>query len=192
MHKLGVLFFVVLIFSLHGCQNSTERSATYFDSLIVTQINRLSEAKPSLTKRATMDGKTDISTSHPSPATWQNELEVFRQLALFERPTFSKSYLVVDGLKDEKSNLLIKQYASKDDIPIPLLKLYYYDHFVNLRRIEATYHKENALYSTSRHLVLEFEEIKGKPWLSAYAVDGFEKVVLSDSVKFSVDSRINY
>ena len=192
MHNARGILFCLLLFNLASCKNSSKQAETYFDSLIVAQVKYLSSTNPSLTKTAKMNGEEDNSTSHPDSTIWKSELDIFRQLALFERASYRHIYQLEDGLNDQKSNLLIKKYSTKELVPIPELKFYYYKELKNLKRIEAIYQQHNALYTTTRQLVMEFDEVKGKSVLSAYAMDGSEKMILSDSVKFSVHSKINY
>jgi hypothetical protein len=195
MHSTRRVLFFMLLLVLASCKKSSDRADTYFDSLIVAQVKYLSIVNPSLTKIAKMDGKEAHSTFHPDSTIWKNELDIFRHLALFERASYRDAYKLEDGLNDTKSNLLIKRYVSRKELPIPPipeLKFYYYQELRNLKKIEAIYQQGNALYATTRRLVLEFDEVKGKPVLSAYAIEGSEKMILSDSVKFSIQSRINY
>lgn len=188
---------VILLCLLGGlltasCKRSVDQAHTYFDSLVVAQVKYLTKAGPSLTKMAQMDGKGDQATFVPDSAAWKNELDVFRQLALFERPAYKDAYQLTDGLEDAKSNLLIRQFVANRDIPITELKFYYYKHVGNLKKIESVYRQANPLYATSRRLVLEFEEISGRPVLSAYAIDGVQKMILSDSMKFSIQAKITF
>ena len=105
---------------------------------------------------------------------------------------YRDAYHMTDDIHDEKSNLLIRRFATNRNIPIAELKFYYYKEMKNLKKIEAIYRQANALYSTTRRLVLEFEEIRGIPVLNAYAIDGSQKMILSDSMKFSVQAKITY
>jgi hypothetical protein len=189
---LKTLFSLLIITQLISCRNSGEQPTTYFDSLVVAQVNYLSRVSPSLSKFAKMDGKENQSSFTPDSTSWENELDVFRQLAIFERPAYHDAYLLEDGLEDKTSNLLIRHYVSRREIPIPELKFYYYKQMKNLKKIEATYRQGNVLYTTTRKLVLEFDEIKGMPVLVAYRIDGSQKMIMSDSVKFSIQSRITY
>ena len=193
MHKIRFVLLCILGgLLLVSCKKSSDRAITYFDSLVLAQVKYLSAANPKITKIARMDGKEDQATFVPDSAIWKNELDVFLQLALFERPAYRDTYHMTDGLHDEKSNLLIRRYVTDRDIPIAELKFYYYKEMKNLKKIEAVYRQANALYSTTRRLVLEFEENRGKPVLNAYAIDGSQKMILSDSMKFSVQAKITY
>src|SRR5258708_25463098 len=129
---LRALFSLLIITQLTSCRNSDEQANTYFDSLVVAQVGYLSRTSPSLSKVAKMDGKENQSTFTPDSTSWENELDVFRQLAIFERPAYQDAYLLQEGLEDKKSNLLIRHYVARREIPIPELKFYYYKQLKNL------------------------------------------------------------
>ncbi len=188
----SLLFGLPILILLASCKGSSEQADTYFDSLIIAQVTHLSWVKASVTKVAIMDGKVGQSTFTPDTTLWRSELDVFRQLSLFERPAYRDAYRREDGVGDVKSNLVIRWYKATRKIPIPEVKFYYYKQFKNLKKIEASYQQENALYATTRKLTMDFEEADGQQILISYSVEGVQKMILSDSMKFSIQSRIAY
>ena len=52
--------------------------------------------------------------------------------------------------------------------------------------MESFFREENALYNTSRTLTLLFDDSSGSPLLSGYQLSGSQKMILSDTVNFSV------
>lgn len=186
----GVLFSLLALTLLVSCQRNSEQADSYFDSLVVSQAVHLSNVKASLVKKATLDGKEDQSTFTPDSTTWENELDIFRQLSVFERPAYRQTYRIEDGIKDGTSNLIIRHYQTTQKIPVPELRFYYFNQFRNLKKIEATYHQQNLLFATTRHLSMEFEEVNGRAVLIAYRIEGAQKMFLGDSVKFSIRSEI--
>ena len=191
MHKsAGALFSVLVLTITVSCQRNSQQADSYFDSLVVAQVVHLSKAKASLVKKARLDGKEDQSTFTPDSTTWENELDIFRQLSVFERPAYRRAYRIEDGMKDGTSNLIIRRYQATQKIPVPELRFYYFNQFRNLKKIEATYRQQNLLYATTRHLSMEFEDVGGNPILIAYRIEGAQKMFLGDSVKFSIRSEI--
>ena len=186
----GALFGLLVLTLLVSCQRNSQQADSYFDSLVVAQVVQLSKVKASLVKKATLDGKEDQSTFTPDSTTWENELDIFRQLSVFERPAYRQAYRIEDGMKDGMSNLIIRRYQATLRIPVPELRFYYFNQFRNLKKIEATYRQQNLLYATTRHLSMEFEEVQGKVVLIAYRIEGAQKMFLGDSVKFSIRSEI--
>lgn len=147
-------------------------------------------AKASVIKKASIDGNQDETTFTPDSTLWESELDIFRQLEIYERPAYTDAYVMKDGIPDEKSNLTVRSYHSLKNIPVRDLKFYYHDQFQQLKKIEATYQEKNTLYTTRRSLQMEFDEVNGKSVLSSYSISGVQKMVLSDSVKFSIHSKV--
>ena len=177
---------------LLSCKPAENSSSAFFDSLVNDQIKNLSSAKASLNKHARMGYQEDETTFTPSAAEWDNELDIFRQLDAFEKPAYRASYEITAGLKDRGSNLSIKIYRASKKVPVPELKFYYLRDLHDLKRIEAQYQEQNSLFTGKRKLVLEFETINGATHLSGYSMNGLQKMVLADSVLFSVTGSIRY
>ena len=188
---VSALLTLLVLTLLVSCQRNSQQVDSYFDSLVVAQVVHLSNVKASLVKKATLDGKEDHSTFTPDSTTWENELDIFRQLSVFERPAYRQAYRIEDGIKDATSNLIIRRYQATQKIPVPELRFYYFNQLRNLKKIEATYRQQNLLYVTTRHLTMEFDEVNGKALLISYRIDGAQKMFLGDSVKFSIRSEIN-
>jgi hypothetical protein len=189
---LKALGLGLLVSGLFSCQHSTIETRSYFDSLSLAQIKLLCASKARVTKVASMGGKEDQSTFVPDTSAWENEMSVFRQLDVFQKPTYRDAYEIQDKMPDAKSNLLIRSYQATRNIPVMQLRFYYHEHFKNLKRIEAEYHERNSLYSTHRRLSMDFDEANGKPLLTRYSIEGVQKMILSDSVRFSIKSVVSY
>lgn len=190
MHKR---FFYLLTLTAIGCFScqKTEQKSTYFDSLANTSLQELLKQQATLAKKVHIASDRDSITLKPDSAYWANDLDVFRQLAVFQKPAYRDAYHVEDGLADSESNLTVRQYKAIQNTPVPLLRFYYYHSFNQLKKIEAHYQEENALYATHRRLIMEFEDVAGAPQLSYYAVDGFQKMIFSDSTFYSVHAAIS-
>jgi hypothetical protein len=185
-----VLFSLLVATLLVSCQQNSQQADSYFDSLVMAQVAHLSKAKASVTKKAALDGKEDQSTFVPDSSTWEYELGIFRQLSAFERPAYRNAYRVEDGIKDGTSNLIIRRYQATEKNPVTELRFYYFNEFKDLKKIEAIYRQQNWLYATTRHLSMEFEDVEGEPVLTGYRIEGAQKMVLGDSVRFSIRSEI--
>lgn len=174
---------------LSGCNRANQKyDKVYFDfdSLINAQVANLLKAQSTISKKSVINGKEDDSSFIPDSLKLANELDVFRQLDLINKPLFRNAYEITDGNKDTKSNLLIRTYTATSPSPVSFVKFYYRSSPRELKKIESVYHEENTLYDTKRNLTMEFDDISGTLLLSGYQLCGTQKMILNDTVKFSV------
>jgi hypothetical protein len=183
--------WIVALCCVAACNNAAVSTQKFFDfdGLITAQVQQLDQSKGVLEKSVTMDLTKSDSIYRPSAKAWESELEIFRDLEIINRPTYRDAYKLDDPLPDATSNLKIRQYVC-DKAPLHLVRFYYQNEFSSLKKIEAGFTEKNILYSTSRSLLMEFEEHNGKPQLINYSMKGFQKMVFSDTVRFSVQGHI--
>lgn len=182
-----------LLFLLAACSQEQKSTKKFydFDGLIDEQISQLSQRMRVLDKVAQMSTTHSDTTFLPTVNGWESELEIFRQLETINKPTFQNAYRITDPVEDSKSNLKIRQYVAFD-VPIPVVRFYYQEEFSRLKKIDAEITEKNLLYTTHRALTMEFDEEDGKPLLIRYAMSGFQKMVLRDTVRFTMKGQINW
>lgn len=185
--------YMLLFFLTVACAHEQKSTQKYFDfdGLIDDQVNQLRQRGRVLEKVAAMAADQTDSTFLPSEKGWKSELEIFRDLELMNKPAYRDVYRIEDPIEDAKSNLKIRQYVASA-VPLHLIKFYYQNEFSRLKKIEATITEKNLLYTTSRALVMEFEEEDGKPQLIRYSMNGFQKMVFTDTVRFSVHGQVDW
>ena len=181
-----VICFCVFLFSCNRANQKYDKAYFDFDSLIEAQVTALLKAQTTISKKSLITGKEDSSTFVPDSLALANELDVFRQLDLINKPLYRSGYEISDGEKDTKSNLLIRSYTSKTPSPVPYVKFYYQSSSNELKKIESVFREENALYDTKRNLLLEFDNNTGVLLLSGYSLSGTQKMILNDTVNFAV------
>jgi hypothetical protein len=162
------------------------------DSLMNAQVAVLTKSKASLTKKAVIGLRKDSSSTVPDSSAWSQELDVFRQLDLINRPIYRDVYEIKDKMKDSKSNLLIYALEARSKSPIPYLRLYYQDRSSRLKKLEAVYQESNSLYGSHRLLKMYFDDSTGRPSLTGYSIEGDQKMILSDSVHYAITARITF
>lgn len=177
---------------LTGCESGREASTFYaVDSLVSAQIRTLTDAKAVLHKEATLGGQTDRSVYTPKDTTaWTDELDVFRQLQEINKPVNREIYIVDDGLYDPGSNLMVKAFTATEPLPVMSMRIYYDNSIRKPRKIEAVYAEANSLYQSSKTLLMEFQQINNKTVLTSYTIEGGQKMIMRDSVTFSVRGKI--
>jgi hypothetical protein len=176
---------------LFACSNQNEEVESLYDidSVIHRQINHFIE-HVEIQKKAVLNGVEKITTIHPKDVLdWEEELAIFLELDIINRPINRTAYKVED-LADNESNLRIKSFTTTDELPVKFLKIYYYKTMDQVRKIEAEYTAKNSLYKSARLLTLEFENVSGKATLTSYSVDGGQKMFLDDSVQYTIDAGI--
>lgn len=189
MSRIFLLFFSVA-FVLSGCDRANQKyDKAYFDfdSLINVQVAGLLRAQSSISKKSMINGKQDESSFVPDSLKLAYELDVFRQLDIINKPLYRSAYEVKDGEKDTKSNLLIRSYTAKTPSPVHVVRFYYHSSTKDIRKIESVFQEENTLYDTRRNLFMEFEDSTGSSLLKGYQLSGTQKMILSDTVNFSVN-----
>lgn len=184
-------FLVILGILLWSCKQSEvvyDKPYFDFDSLINRQQQELLTAKATLTKTVSLDSTKEEITFEVDSLVLAKELDVFRQLDIINKPGFKGKYKISDGEKDSRSNLTIRKYeALEKTAPVQFVLFYYQNEFSRLHKIESTYREDNPLYGTGRDLLLEFDDNSGKSLLARYRLTGVQKLILGDTIAFSVD-----
>jgi hypothetical protein len=187
----------LLVIVAVSCSTPEQVSSQAFldiDSLITSQVAFLSRANAKVEKKAGIGDELTDAVVAPDSAGWSDELSVFRQLELAERPVNRDRYIVQET-DDSRSNLKVRSYVAKsteedEDTPVPYIHLYYLKGINDIRRIEAGYYETNLLYTSKRDLILEFEEMGGASLLRRYSINGYQRVIMADSVHFSVEAEV--
>ena len=189
---MRILLAAIVAAFLHSCNRENlkyDKPYFDFDSLVHVQILKLEETKPGVRKKTSLTKKSDSVTFTPDTAQWKHELDAFQQLDVINKPLYKGNYERID-FADDHSNLLVRLYRAKIKSPVPEVKFFFQDNFKKLKRIEAVFMEGNVLYATSRKMTLEFDEQHGMQMISRYQVQGFQKMIFSDRVLFSIEGRL--
>lgn len=185
------LIIVIVAFSAFSCSVPDPVSPHSFydmDSLISAQVALLTEGRFKLAKKAGIGDSLESVVVTPDSAGWSGELAVFRQLEIAERPTNRDKYKVMET-EDMKSNLKVRSYVA-EETPVPYLHFYYLKGKEDVRKIEAGYYDANLLYTSKRDLTLEFEDGNGTMTLRRYTIEGYQKIMMADSVHFTIEAEV--
>ena len=190
--KSHVFIFLAFFSTLFlSCSNEKQKAVSLYnvDSLINTQIRYLLDHKATVNKKAILNGTEEVATTNPDSAAWSEELAIFFELGVVNKPIHRATYKI-ETLADVKSNLLVKSFTTTEDLPVKFLKVYYHDSMDQLRKIEAQYDEANGLYSSKRFLTMEFEKIYEQTILTSYSIAGGQKMFLDDSVQYTIRASI--
>jgi hypothetical protein len=148
--------------------------------------------KPSVVKEARINESEEVSTiTIGDTLLWKKELDVFRQLDLNKGINID-NYKIDEGIADNASNLTITEYTSKNDLPVVYLKIYYQDKVEDIRRIQGLFHEDNSLYTSKRYFSMELTKVGTETVIVSYSISGGQKMILGDSVKYSVKGILTY
>ncbi len=183
----------VLLALMAACAEEKKSTNKYFDfdKLLDQQITLLTEQKRMLVKSASLGDAPQDTVFQPSKQGWERELEGFRLLETINKPAFQKSYKVADAIEDPASNLKIHEFTS-DQARVTSIRLYYHNDLSHLKKVECDIVQQNLLYSNKDELTMRFDEENGKTVLTGYSMDGYQKLVLGDTVRFSVKGTVKW
>jgi hypothetical protein len=188
---ISPVVFVLLFFSC--AKPKTEQAFYSVDSLITAQVTHLNEVGAKLQKEAILDGdKKDVTLTSDDITMWSKELDIFRQLEIINKPVSRGSYLVDDGLFDPGSNLTVKAFTSLEALPVRSLRIFYQDKIQKPRKIEAVLNETTTLYGSARLMTMEFLQLNNKTVLTSYSIQGGQKMIMGDSVAFSIKGKIQF
>lgn len=194
--KLWSLFFTLALLVMSGCVGSEntpqEFTDQYYDlrGLLLDQLELLDSVNPQLVKTAEIEDKTEKEVFTPDSAGWANELDAFFQTDI-NKPVLRDMYLIKDTV-DGNLQQRIYRHLESDAAGVRYLKVSYREKLNEVRKIQALYVEKNALYESSRLLQLQFEENASELRLKGYGVDGFQKMILKDTVYYQLQAEVNY
>ncbi|WP_160143619.1 hypothetical protein [Chryseolinea soli] len=190
---------VLLVTTLFSCQTGKNKTVALYnaDSLITTQVAYLSQHKARLHKITKLgDIESEAATIPNSVKDWENELDIFRQLESVNKPVNRRLY-AVERSSDVKSNLEVKSFIGQPELgkkevemPVKYLKVFYQNTPDNIRKIEAQYDESNTLYTGSRFLKMEFQQVYNKTVLTSYSITGGQKMFMGDSVSYNISAFV--
>src|SRR5690606_285862 len=164
-----------------SCESEKQPAMFYaIDSLVTSQIEYLTSVRAELYKEASLGDETDTTTYVPDEVTWKKELDIFEKLNDINKPVNKTHYAISEGV-DTGSNLTVRSFKSLKDLPIEYLKVYYQADIKKLRKIEALYEEENALFHSQRHVSMRFQQVGNRTVLTSYSIEGGQKMTMGDS-----------
>lgn len=193
------VIFLFSILVLTGCRPEPAESISLFyslDSLITSQVTHLAGNQVTVDKSAVIDGRNErIRLPETDSSWWQKELNIFGQLDLNRKPVNATLY-ERQTINDPESGMTVTRYVARKDIrqdvQVRYVDIFYSGSMKNIRRIEGEIKEDNAIYSSVRELSMELDNRNGHLVLVEYSVSGGQKMIVDDSVNFSITGRVIY
>jgi hypothetical protein len=191
--KQLIIFFSVLL-TLTACKNNTPTLVANIqpnpDSLWNAQVAYLSNVKATLKKEVEMNNTKEVVTLNPKDSlAWSKELEVLRAIKNIQQPSIAIQYTSVKS-KDAFSNLFVTTYSTEEKLTLKTLRIFSTPDGI-LKKIEGDFKEINSLLSTERTIALYFSDVYNKTVLTSYSVNGYQQLVLSDTVFFNLKANIS-
>lgn len=188
-----VAVVITLTTSCRPVENTGERYYN-LDSLLQAQTQLLISTKATLTKTAGLGDAKETKEFAPDSAGWIEEFGTLSELAFINKPIYRGMYSVSDE-GDSKSNLRVLSYSVKEKekeskVPVRNVRIYYLGTLDRIKRIEGVYNEENELYQGSHEFSIELQDIYNKTMITSYSIVGHQKMILADSVDFTIEGKI--
>lgn len=192
-NTIRIFLLTAVVVAMTSCSEKKVIGTKVFydiDSLVSLQIANLKNSHYELSKFVEIDGKQETVRYVPDSTQWATELDIFRQLDDINKASFRDAYVMSDS-RDSNSNLTIREIRAQRPTPVSVVRFYFLQNPSDLRKIEAVWNEENALYKDTRRLTMEFEPSNRVHLVHRYRVEGFQKMVMDDSVRFVIAGEIS-
>ena len=175
--------------SSQGNQNEGPQIDAYFDlaGLIEQQVENLSVSNPTIRKEAIIDGQQEVLEI--DSMNWEKELGIFAK-ADINKPRLLSQYSTAT-YTDEEGNR-VTQYRNVEDNVSGVIKMEIVETPGNQQLLSILVEscEYNTLFVSEVELKLTFEAGSDQANLTAYGIKGFEKVVLKDTMWYSIQTEI--
>ena len=180
-----IVFSVSLLMSCQKTVPSTQASILNIDSLLDAQQQRLKNPKA--------DKKIEVNDSiyglDSAGLNLSKEFEIFRELEQLNLPIYKGGYIVTTH-PDVKSNLTVREYRAKTELPILTLRLLYLDQPNKLKRVEAEFVRKDFYSESYKKLQLDFSLLGDTIRLESYHISGVQQYFWGTPNHFSITSII--
>ncbi|MDN5202014.1 hypothetical protein QQ008_11590 [Fulvivirgaceae bacterium BMA10] len=190
-------FFSMLLMMVSGCLTQTSENQRdvvkkYFDleGLVEDQISILDSLNPDIVKKAEIDDASE--QKELGNIDWEKELKLFRNADL-NKPKLLDLYEVKTSDVENQKKYTEYKNISEDPDGVVSLKIFGKRNTELPSRIEIDFIEKNTLYFSRRHMILYLEgDQDGQARITRYTIQGIEKILLGDSIRFALDASIAY
>jgi hypothetical protein len=149
------------------------------------QMVRLQQEQPPVLKSVTTKGQP-TETSQMHDVDWEKELAIFQEVDL-SRPALRDFYEEERHTLPNGNTVSIFTKDAQSAAPVQRLQLTV-SPFQKLEHLEATVLEENMLFYSTRNITLTADPGSGN--LTSYRVEGVQKLVFGDSLRYVIDANL--
>jgi hypothetical protein len=191
LNRYRIIGLLALLLGFSACERpappATDGAAPLYDltAYLQQEIVRLQQEKPPVLKSVTTKGQP-TETTETNKIDWEKELSIFQEVDL-SRPALRDFYREDRQELPNGSTMSIFTKAEEAAAPVQRLQLVV-SPFQQLEHLEADVLEENILFYSRRKITLVAEPGTGK--LSSYRVEGVQKLILGDSLRYRIDANL--
>lgn len=180
MKNINLLVLSALLGAL-SCQPMSDFKVEKFfqlDSMLISQSILLSEKGVTVTKSVNMDDEFEEITFRPDTTRWAKEFQIIKDFSL------NKTFYI--GAFDKKESEQSTVYIRKPKQPVPITR-FEVRTGKELEHVSGQYFEDKDIFQHERNFVLTFDEAG---LLSEYKIWGFQKMILQDTINYSITGSI--
>ncbi len=171
---------MILLVALAGCQKLKPESVSIpeypdFEVLMQEQVAALGNTK--IKKTVWLEGQSEVKVQDMDSSRWAEELSFMKEINP-NQPEYVGAFE-----KSREGDLQVLTLGENESGP--LKKVRYTKKGDGFERIHATFHEDKDVYVHHRDIKLSFE--KGK--LSSLNIDGYQKMMFKDTVRFRIEVK---
>jgi hypothetical protein len=189
--SLRIIGVLALLWGFTACERPTPRLADGAEpaynltAYLQEQTARLQEQQPPVLKSVITKGQ-QTETLEMDDVDWEKELAIFQEADL-SRPALRDFYQEERYTLPNGSTVSVFTKDAQAAAPVERLQLTV-SPFQKLEHLEATVLEENILFYSKRIITLTAEPGSGN--LASYRVEGVQKLVLGDSLRYRIDANL--
>ena len=150
------------------------------------QIQYLAQMQPEIVKMV-QTGALPVEVEKLKEVNWEKELELFTALDL-NKPALQGEYQITET---QKGPVLQKVLEKRPDADVLVQQLIIEtDTAQQSRKLKAILEQDNMLYYSQKILTIETASTAGKEHISAYNIQGLQKLILFDSLTYQVQVKV--
>ena len=173
---------IVALLVLSGCQKLKPESVSipeYPDFKVLMKEQVALQGKTKIKKTVWLEGQSEARVLEMDSTKWAEELTFLKEINP-NQPEYVGAFA-----KSKEGESQILTLGSEESGPLKEVK--YLTDGDNYERILASFHEDKDVYVHHRDIELSFEEGK----LSSLNIDGYQKMMFKDTVRFRIALKVN-